>query len=288
VESDGGARLLVRASWQPGPREARPTVLLIHGLGSSDRATYAVATGRHAWNLGWHVVRMNMRGAGDSEALCPMLYNAGLDGDVFAVLENLARCVPKIGVVGFSLGASLALLALSRSRERIPSSFRALVAVSPPLDLLACVDALGRPANRLYQHYFMRNLRRVYFRLQRLRPDLYRAGLERDVRTVRDYDAAITAPCGGFGSADDYYTRSSAGPVLAQVNHPALILAAWDDPMVPGDSVARWPLPVGGLVQREMLPTGGHVGFLAPTAAPGGFWAAERAMSFLQRHVADE
>jgi predicted alpha/beta-fold hydrolase len=37
-----------------------------------------------------------------------------------------------------------------------------------------------------------------------------------------------------------------------------------------------------------MLPTGGHVGFLAPTAAPGGFWAAERAMAFLQRHVADE
>jgi hypothetical protein len=30
-----------------------------------------------------------------------------------------------------------------------------------------------------------------------------------------------------------------------------------------------------------MLPTGGHVGFAAPTDAPGRFWAAERAMAFL-------
>src|SRR5512147_1097359 len=28
-----GARLLLRATWQPGPREASPTLLLVHGLG---------------------------------------------------------------------------------------------------------------------------------------------------------------------------------------------------------------------------------------------------------------
>jgi predicted alpha/beta-fold hydrolase len=60
-----------------------------------------------------------------------------------------------------------------------------------------------------------------------------------------------------------------------------LILAAQDDPLIPGESVARWPLPAAGNVVREMLPTGGHVGFAAPTIAPGRFWAAERAMAFL-------
>ena len=66
-----------------------------------------------------------------------------------------------------------------------------------------------------------------------------------------------------------------------RIERPTLILAAEDDPMIPGDSVARWPLPSSGLVRREMLPTGGHVGFVAPTKAPGRFWAAERVMEFL-------
>jgi hypothetical protein len=285
VESRGGARLLVRASWQVGPRESRPALLLVHGLGGSDSASYAVATGRHAWSLGWHVARMNMRGAGDSEALCPLLYNAGLDADVLAVFEDLAREAAQIAVAGFSLGASLSLLALGRGGARVPDAVRSLVAVSPPLDLAACADALERPSNRLYQRYFMGNLRGAYRRLQRRRPDLYEADRERGTTTIREYDEAITAPYGGFRSADEYYSASSAGPVLSRVSRPALLLSAWDDPMVPSESVARWPLPAAGQVERETLPTGGHVGFVAPTAAPGRFWAAERAMAFLGEHT---
>jgi predicted alpha/beta-fold hydrolase len=57
--------------------------------------------------------------------------------------------------------------------------------------------------------------------------------------------------------------------------------------MVPSESVARWPLPAAG-VERETLPTGGHVGFVGPTAAPGRFWAAERAMAFLSGHTGDD
>jgi predicted alpha/beta-fold hydrolase len=55
--------------------------------------------------------------------------------------------------------------------------------------------------------------------------------------------------------------------------------------MVPGDSITGWPLPASGVVTREVLPTGGHVGFVAPTAAPGHFWAAERAVDFLRGHL---
>jgi len=47
--------------------------------------------------------------------------------------------------------------------------------------------------------------------------------------------------------------------------------------------VSRWPLPESGMVQREITRTGGHVGFVGPTPAPGRFWAAERALRFLAR-----
>jgi uncharacterized protein len=288
VEAGEDVRILARVTWQAGPREGRPALVVVHGLGGCDAAGYAVATARLAFDRGWHVVRMNMRGAGDAEAICPRLYNAGLDGDLRAVLAAVAPHVDALGVVGFSLGANLALLALARGGDRLPGRIVGAVAVSPPLDLAACASALERPANRLYQSYFVRILRAAYVRRQRRRPDLYEAGRERGVRTVREYDERITAPYGGFGSAAEYYGASSAGPVLGALAHPALVLAALDDPMVPGESVLRWPLPSSGLVEREMTRTGGHVGFVAPSAAPGRFWAAERAMGFLEEAASAE
>ena len=282
VDGSDDVRLLLRASWQPGPRDARPALVIVHGLGGCDRATYAIATGRHAWELGWHVVRVNLRGAGDGETLCPRLYNAGLECDLVDAFEAVGRIVPRQGVVGFSLGASLSILALARQPARVPPGLVGLVAVSPPLDLAACADRIDLAPNRAYRRYFMKNLRRSYRRRQRLVPELYEAGRERGLRSIREWDEVITAPYGGYASADEYYARSSAGPYLGRLDRPTLILAAADDPMVPGESVARWPLPASGLVVREILPTGGHVGFVAPTAAPGRFWAAERAMAWLR------
>lgn len=280
VEGGDDVRLLARASWQ-ADREGRPTLVLVHGLGGCDQASYAIATGSLAWEQGWNVVRMNMRGAGDSEALCPRLYNAGLDGDLLAVLDAVAQATPRMALGGFSLGANLVLLTLGRNPSRIPSGLMGAVAVSPPLDLAACAEALCRPENRLYQEWYMLHLRSSYRRRQKRLPDLYASEREKGLRTVREYDEAITAPYGGYGSAEDYYARSSAGPYLERLDRPALILSAQDDPLVPAESVARWPLPASGLVRREMPSTGGHVGFVAPTSAPGRFWAAERAMRFL-------
>jgi predicted alpha/beta-fold hydrolase len=280
VDAERGVRLLLRATLQPSAG-SRPTLLLVHGLGSCDRATYATATGLLAWSRGWNVVRMNMRGAGDSLGLCARLYNAGMAGDFVAALDRVATISSRVGVIGFSLGGNLALLALARRAERITSRLIGAVAVSPPLSLAACAWALEQPANRVYQEYIMRSMRASYRSRQRLLPDLYARGRERGKRTIRQFDEAITAPYGGFRDADDYYARCSSGPDLHRIEHRVLLVAAQDDPLIPGDSVACWPLPQSGNVRREMLATGGHVGFVAPTIAPGRFWAAERALRFL-------
>jgi predicted alpha/beta-fold hydrolase len=279
VEAGGGVKLLLRASWQPGPRAAKPALVLIHGLGGWDGALYGLSTGRLAFERGWHVVRMNMRGAGHGMGLSAVLYNAGLDQDLLRVLESLAPSVGGLGVVGFSLGGNLALLLLGRRGGELPAGLRGVVGVSPPLELAACADALGRPSNRLYQIYFMRMLRRAYVERQAARPDLYAPGREQGLRSVREYDETITAPYGGYRDADDYYAQSSAGPRLVEIRHRALILSAADDPMIPVASVERWPL--SPCIEREILPTGGHVGFAAPSVAPGSFWAGERALEFL-------
>jgi predicted alpha/beta-fold hydrolase len=282
VDADEGARLLLRASWQPGPRDSRPALVIVHGLGGSDSSSYVVSTGRVAFARGWHVVRMNMRGSGDGEALCPLLYNAGLDGDLLHTLEAVSGLVPRLAVTGFSLGANLALLAVSRGRDRLPRSVEGLAAISPPLDLSACADALERWDNRLYQRYFMVMLQDAYRRRHRQRPDLFPADLEAGLRTVREYDDRITGPFGGYEGAADYYKRSSAGPYLSSITLPTLVLSAADDPMIPIHSVEPWAASKS--VRQEITPTGGHVGFVARASAPGYFWAAEHALDFLEGH----
>jgi predicted alpha/beta-fold hydrolase len=180
-------------------------------------------------------------------------------------------------------GGNLALLAAGRYPTSLPPALAAIVAISPPLDLATCADALARPANRLYQTYFLRKLRRAYRSRQRRLPDLYARDRDRAYPSIRDYDAAITAPYGGYVGVADYYARSSAGPLLTAIRCRALILAAADDPLIPESSVSDWPL--SDWVTREMTATGGHVGFVGRSSAPGFFWAAERALDFAREQV---
>ena len=131
----------------------------------------------------------------------------------------------------------------------------------------------------------MRMLGEAYRRRHAARPDLFGPGRELGLRTVREYDDRITAPFGGYESAAQYYERSSAGPWLSAIERPALLLAAADDPMIPAASVTRFACSPS--VTREIVPTGGHVGFVARSEAPGWFWAPERALAFLEGHVRD-
>jgi predicted alpha/beta-fold hydrolase len=280
VDAGDDVRLLVRASWQPGPREDHPALVLIHGLGGFDGGSHVMCAGRLAWARGWHVLRMNMRGAGESEALCPRLYNAGLDTDLLAVLEAAAAQCPNVAVVGFSLGGALALLTAGRRAARLPSAALGFVGVSPPTDLGACTEAFGRFENKIYSTQILKELGDAYHRIQQRRPDLYAPGLERGIRTIREYDERITARYGGFRGAEHYYAESSSGPHLVRATRPTLVLAAPDDPLIPVESITKFPL--SPTVTREITETGGHVGFVSRTEAPGWFWAAERALDFLE------
>jgi predicted alpha/beta-fold hydrolase len=285
VESDPGVRILSRASWQPGKRGGAPALILLHGMGGWDLSGYLLAMGLHAYAAGYHVIRMNMRGSGASFEICPRLYHAGLETDLVAVARQVARQTPRVAFFGASLGANHVLLALGRSRATLPNEVKAAIAISPPADLFACAEALHARQNRFYVSYFVNRLNATYTRIQERSDGFYEAGREKGIKTVREFDERITAPYAGFASADQYYAQSSSGPWLQAIDRPTLIVSAEDDPMIPGDSVRKFRLPGSGVVIREILPTGGHVGFVARTAAPGRFWAAGRALQFLEEHV---
>ena len=281
VDAPDGVRLLVRASWQPVPDlRDRPALLLVHGLEGSDRAAYVVSTGRLFFRSGWHVIRMNMRGCGDSLDLCPRLYNAGLAGDLVAVMEWLGRRVSRFGVTGFSLGAGLTLLTLAEHKHRLPEALAGAVAVSAPLDMSRAADALEKRGNWIYQQRFTRSLCASYRKRQARSPHLYAFGRERGVRTLREFDDVITAHYAGYRDAEDYYTRVGTGSKLIRIEHPTLVLSTDDDPFIPLSSIVDWPRAPS--VSLELARGAGHVGFVGPTKAPRFFWAAERALAFLE------
>lgn len=277
VSAPGEVKLLLRASWQPVAD--RPAVILVHGLEGCDSSGYVLSTGELAYRSGCHVIRMNLRGCGDALDLCPVLYNAGVSEDLLAVLQWASTRVRQVAAVGFSLGANLSLLTLARHRESIPDPVVGLVAVSPPLDLAAAADAIDRPRNYVYRRYFVNRLRASYKRRQALRPDLYQLGTEENCHSLWEYDDCITARYAGYRGARDYYQQSSAGPRLAEIQRPTLILSARNDPLIPLPSITRWTL--APQVRREIVETGGHVGFVGRSRAPGGFWAAERVLRFV-------
>ena len=145
----------------------------------------------------------------------------------------------RVVVAGYSLGGNLALKLAGDFGDESPPELRAVCAVSPVLDLEACVRALERPSNTLYQWNFVRNLKARMRRKARLFPERFPLEPLPRIRTVRQFDEIYTAPHFGFAGATDYYYRASALRVADRIRVPALVLTAADDPFVPPEPFSR-------------------------------------------------
>ena len=272
-----GTKVRIVVSFPVGAQ--RGTLLLVHGLGGSAESGYMRRTAAQAHERGWAVVRINLRNCGGTEALASTLYNAGQSDDADAALRAIeAQGLPRPYVLlGFSLGGNLALRYAGLSGSACRAD--AVAGVNPPVDLLACIDAIERPGNALYHAYFTRGLCSQLRRIRRVREVPGPKASPRTIGGVRGFDDLFTAPDAGYASAADYYRGASAAAVLTGVKRPALILSAQDDPFVPvsmfdghrrASSDLRFAHPRGG----------GHCGYWG--AGRPRFWAAEAALRFFE------
>jgi predicted alpha/beta-fold hydrolase len=165
---------------------------------------------------------------------------------------------------------------------------KGVCAISPVLDLEACVRALERRSNVIYQWNFVRNLKNRMRRKQQHHPGVFDLARLGPIRTVRQFDAAYTAPYFGFASAEDYYARASARRVIDRIQVPALVITAEDDPFVPSESF-RDPAVTGNPnVTVVITRHGGHCGFLTTPngAADDGYWAERQIVEFARKTFA--
>jgi uncharacterized protein len=258
---DGTGDCLRATLHDPVKRVANPyLILLIHGVSGSEDSSYVRASAAYFLDLGYPVVRCNLRGAGPSREFCKRQHHAGSTGDLDCIIANLptAATVEGIVAIGYSLGANILINFLAERGDS--SAIQAAVAVSSPLDLALTAKRLAEWDNFVFSCAILTKLKK-----ESLKPASELTSAERraiaEARTLQDFDEHFTAPRNGFRGAADYYSRTSCGKSLGRVSVPTLLIHALDDPLIPSADYVNFPWQRN----KNLLPltsrSGGHVGF---------------------------
>jgi uncharacterized protein len=284
VEVEPGVKVLCRCHWQPD-RAAALTVVIVHGLEGSSDSGYMLGIAEKGLAAGMNVVRMNQRNCGGTEGLSPTLYHSGRSGDVAAVAKHLIHIdkISRLALVGFSMGGNLVLKLAGEWGREGPQPFRTVVAVCPALDLAASADALHIGRNRLYEQYFLVQLRRRLREKARLFPGEFDVSRLDGISTLREFDDRITAHYCGFEGASDYYARSAASNVVDRIAVPAFILHAANDPFIRILPETRRKIVSNPHITFLETEDGGHCSFIADRDGYDGHWAERQVVEFLRR-----
>jgi uncharacterized protein len=281
-EVEPGSKILGHCHWEEGKRRDAPVLVLVHGLEGSSDSNYMKGIAEKAWWRGFHVVRLNQRNCGGTERLTTTLYNSGMSSDYRAVFEELA-CLDgfeRIFFAGYSMGGNLVTKMAGEFGSAVPAQLGGVCAVCPALDLAACADALERRDNYFYERHFVTNLMTRYARKAELFPERYSRNGFGAIRTVREFDDAITAPQFGFRNAQEYYEAAGAKRVLSSIRVPMLIITAQDDPFVPYEATVAAGVQCNPAIRFLGPEHGGHCGFISRHSGAERFWAEERIVDF--------
>jgi hypothetical protein len=304
VAGYGPTQVLCHCHWQPSAvRQQRLTVVLVHGLEGSSSSQYILGNTARALAAGLNVVRMNMRSCGGTDHLSPTIYHSGRSGDVGRVLEEIVRQqeVEAVALVGYSMGGNLVLKYAGEQGGGAPPQLKAVVGVSPLMDLAASSAALHRPGNRLYEWRFLRAMTARVQRRRLMYPRIYGDARLRRIGSMRDFDNEIVARYGGFCDADDYYAKVASSQYAAALRAPTLIVHSLDDPFIRMLPATREALIGNSHVTLIETRHGGHCAFLeqrasarngqardAHGAGDDGRWAEKTLLAFLMGMVRTE
>ncbi len=252
-------------------------VVIQHGLEGSSQRAYMVGMGKIFFENGFDACLWNFRGCSEEINNQPIFYHSGATYDLDTVILALESGYEEIYLVGFSLGGNLTLKFLGEKPHSL--KIKKAVVVSVPMDLSAAADNLRKPKCYLYEKRFLRNLqKKVVTKSKKTHSFLDLKVLDR-VKTLRDFDEAVTAPLHGFASASDYYQKCSSVFFLKGITVPTLIINALNDPLLTPECLDQQLTENHPNVTMELTQFGGHVGF-SDFQSPY-YWSEKRALDFV-------
>ena len=259
-----------------------PIALMVHGLGGSYQSGYNPRMAAILSARGWRVFRVDLRGAGAGVRLARKLYCAGCSGDVAVVVESLAGAFPHspITLIGFSLGGNIVLKYAGEAADTAPANLAGVVAVAPPIDLLACSALIAHQP--MYDAFYVHNLVKQATRQRKYFPDMPKLAFPARM-ILREFDDMFTAPNWGFRDSQEYYRESSSFPLIDAIRIPAFVLTARDDPFIAVEPFEKITPRPG--VEVHIADKGGHMGFLGVEFLLGVRWAERKMVDWLARHI---
>jgi hypothetical protein len=259
---DGSGDALVATLNEPAPPESArgPLVVLVHGLSGSEESAYMLTSARHWLARRHRVLRLNLRGAGPSRALCRMQYHAGRSGDLREALRALPAELRAEGLilVGYSLGGNVLLKFLAEYGAELP--IVAAASVSAPIDLSAASQRFLAPRNLVYHRHLLSSMKAECFGGAAVVTEAERERVLA-ARSILEFDDVFVAPRNGFDDAEHYYAECNARRFLVDIEVPTLLVHALDDPWIPAESYTTYDWEQNPNLHPLLADGGGHVGF---------------------------
>lgn len=275
----------VDLDWKLSPRPTKDLVIITHGLEGDASRHYVTGMANLFVQQGFDALGWNCRSCSGEINRLPRFYHHGDAGDLRAVIEHAItnKQYQRIVLVGFSMGGSLTLRVLSENPAWVPAEVKGAVAFSVPCDLYSGVLQLMKPGNQFYTQRFLRKLgKKIKIKSVRF-PTIINDHQYQRIRNFIEFDNRYTAPLHGYTDAIDFYRQASVKPLLHQLQVPALLVQAANDPFLAPECFCEELAKDHPYLHLEITQRGGHCGFLEKGSVHT--WAEKRALEFVTSQV---
>jgi predicted alpha/beta-fold hydrolase len=264
IECEDGVRLL--GSYSPNPKN-KALVIFLHGWEGSQDSTYVVSGGRHVYDQGASVFRLNYRDHGNSHHLNEGVFYSTLFNEVFDAVKqaaNLAEGAP-VYIVGFSLGGNFSLRIARSLRDLTIKNLKHIFAISPVVDPWGAAPLVD--INWLYRRYFLKKWTRSLRKKQALYPHLYDFDAMLKEKRVLGITQKLLPKYSDYPDMESYFNAYRVDPHdLENCPVPISIITSSDDGMIPEEDILK--LHLNDNAQSIIHRYGGHNGFFQSLTGP--------------------
>jgi predicted alpha/beta-fold hydrolase len=269
------------------PGTADTLLIVSHGLEGDSRRPYVKGMIRAFCQRGrapngCHGLAWNFRSCSGEPNLQERFYHSGATEDLKRVIQHVRSqgTYRNIILSGFSLGGNLTLKYLGEKGANLHPEIRKAAVFSVPLHLSGSSRKISEAGNWIYNKRFLLRLAQKIKKKAANMPGTLDTSLLKDIKTLRQFDDAYTAPLHGFVDAEAYYAHCSALGYLQDIHIPTLILNAQNDPFLSEECFPVEMLKGHPYVYFEAPAEGGHVGF-ALSGSKGLYYSEKRALEFV-------
>jgi uncharacterized protein len=242
--------------------DIKPLAILLHGLEGDSNAQYMLGTGKILHEAGFDILAMNCRSCGGEMNKTIRMYNHSDFDDLEETVAHAIECgYHKIFLVGFSMGGTIILNYLLKSKTKIPKELIGTAVVSTPLDLYKAVNQLNNLNNIIYRIRFQVLLQRKTKYKAKQFPGVLPIGKLRKFTTWEQYDKDFTTIIGNFQDEKDFYEKATVVSHLENLKIPTFMLQAKNDSILTPNCFPSEIARCNPNLFLEITKKGGHCGY---------------------------